>query len=81
MENSRVVELQLGALPPGGYTAMARVEGGAEARLNFACELGGTAFADSRPDPDLIGLQVLIDIDAIFEFIFHPELFQVEIIL
>ncbi len=30
---------------------MARVEGGAEARLNFACELGGTAFADSRPDP------------------------------
>jgi len=51
VDNSRVVELQLGALPPGGYTAMARVEGGAEARLNFACELGGTAFADSRPDP------------------------------
>jgi hypothetical protein len=51
VDNSAVVELQVAGLPPGGYTATARIEGGAEARLNFACEPGGAAFADSRPDP------------------------------
>ncbi len=52
VNNSTVVELQIAGLPPGGYAATTRVEGGAEARLNFACEPGGVAFADSRPDSD-----------------------------
>ena len=50
LDNSRVAEVPIVGLPRGGYTAVAQVEAGAQARLNFACEPGGSALADSRPD-------------------------------
>ena len=50
LDNSRVAEVHIAGLPRGGYAAVAQVEAGAQARLNFACEPGGSALADSRPD-------------------------------
>ncbi len=46
-----VAELELGALPAGGYSARVRVGDGPATRHDFACEEGGAAWADSRPDP------------------------------
>jgi hypothetical protein len=45
------VEVPLGKLEPGGYVARVRVGKAPPARLDFACEKGGDAWADSRPDP------------------------------
>jgi uncharacterized membrane protein len=45
-----VVELPLPALPAGGYSALLRVGEGATTRRDFACEVGGDEWADSRPD-------------------------------
>jgi len=45
------VDLPLPALAAGGYTARLRLAGGATTRHDFACEVGGDEWADSRPDP------------------------------
>ncbi|MBK7581770.1 MAG: hypothetical protein IPI67_16375 [Myxococcales bacterium] len=44
------VDVPLGKLEPGGYVARVKVGQSPPARLDFACEKGGEAFADSRPD-------------------------------
>jgi uncharacterized membrane protein len=46
--------LPLGALTEGGYTATVHIGSSPPARFDFACESGGPAFADSRPDPALL---------------------------
>lgn len=50
------VEVKLGDLVAGAYTAIARINGGLAARLDFFCEEGGAALADSRPDPERLRL-------------------------
>jgi uncharacterized membrane protein len=50
LDDSGVVTVQLPGLRRGGFCATARLDGGAESRLNFLCEKGGVAMADSRPD-------------------------------
>jgi uncharacterized membrane protein len=47
---SGVVEIEIGALTAGGYTARARVGQAPATRFDFACERGGSAWSDSRPD-------------------------------
>jgi uncharacterized membrane protein len=47
-----VVEVPLGILKAGAYTASARINGGLATRLGFACESGGAALSDSRPDSE-----------------------------
>jgi len=49
---SGVLELELGELPAGGYSASARVGAAPPTRYDFACERGGPAWSDSRPDPE-----------------------------
>lgn len=44
----------LGALSEGGYSATVRIGSAPPARFDFACERGGAAFADSRPDAALL---------------------------
>jgi hypothetical protein len=46
------VELDLPALPEGGYTAKVTFGTGPSTSLDFACEAGGDEWADPRPDPD-----------------------------
>ena len=46
--------LPLGVLSEGGYTATVHIGNAPPARFDFACESGGPAFADSRPDPGLL---------------------------
>jgi uncharacterized membrane protein len=46
--------LQLGVLTEGGYTATVHIGSSPPARFDFACESGGPAFADSRPDAALL---------------------------
>jgi uncharacterized membrane protein len=46
--------LPLGVLTEGGYSATVRIGNAPPARFDFACERGGAAFADSRPDPALL---------------------------
>jgi hypothetical protein len=50
LPSSGVVELEAGPLAAGGYTARARVGEAPPTRFDFACERGGEAFSDSRPD-------------------------------
>ncbi len=47
---SGVVEIEIGPLAAGGYTARARVGQAPATRFDFACERGGSAWSDSRPD-------------------------------
>ncbi len=44
------VDVPLGKLEPGGYVARVKVGQAPPARLDFACEKGGEAFSDARPD-------------------------------
>ncbi len=44
----------LGVLGEGGYSATVRIGNAPPTRFDFACERGGAAFADSRPDPSLM---------------------------
>jgi len=44
------VLLEPGSLEPGGYSAKVRVGQAPATRFDFACERGGVAFSDSRPD-------------------------------
>jgi len=46
------LELDLGVLEVGGYSASARVGAAPPTRFDFACERGGPAWSDSRPDPE-----------------------------
>lgn len=46
------LELEFGSLSAGAYSATARIDAGMAARIDFACEAGGIAMADSRPDPE-----------------------------
>jgi uncharacterized membrane protein len=48
------VELDLGKLEPGGYSALAKVGAAPPTRFDFGCEKGGAAWADSRPDAELL---------------------------
>jgi len=52
LEGKSEVEVPLGVLSAGAYSATARIGGGMSARVGFACEAGGVALADSRPDPE-----------------------------
>jgi hypothetical protein len=45
------VRWELGRLAVGGYSARMRVGDAPPTRFDFACEDGGRAYADSRPDP------------------------------
>jgi len=45
-----LLAFQLPDLPAGGYAARVRVGGAPPSRYVFACEVGGEAHADSRPD-------------------------------
>ncbi len=45
------VEMNVGSLDPGGYTARVRIGAAPATRFDFSCEKGGEAWADSRPDP------------------------------
>jgi uncharacterized membrane protein len=49
--NQRSLDVELGVLPAGAYSALARLGEEPAARFDFACESGGTAWADTRPDP------------------------------
>lgn len=40
----------LPALPPGGFTARAKLRGGFSTTFDFACEAGSDEWADVRPD-------------------------------
>jgi hypothetical protein len=44
--------LVLEPLEAGGYTAKVRVGAAPPTRHDFACEKGGEAFSDPRPDPE-----------------------------
>ena len=44
--------MPLSNLDAGAYTAIAHINGGLAARLDFFCEAGGAALADSRGDPE-----------------------------
>jgi uncharacterized membrane protein len=46
------LRVDAGRLPVGGYEARLKVGAAPPLRFDFACEAGGVAFADSRPDPD-----------------------------
>lgn len=46
------IDLALPALAAGGYSARLRVGSGPATRRDFACEVGGDEWADSRPDGD-----------------------------
>ena len=48
------VEIPIGRLAPGGYTARVRVGAAPPTRYDFACERGGKAWSDSRPNPELL---------------------------
>jgi uncharacterized membrane protein len=50
--NGATVELPLPELAPGGYSVRVRIGAAPPTRHDFACERGGPAFSDSRPDPD-----------------------------
>jgi uncharacterized membrane protein len=45
------LHVDAGRLRAGGYSARMRFGAAPPTRLDFACEDGGRAFADSRPDP------------------------------
>ncbi|MFO7180217.1 MAG: glutamine amidotransferase [Pseudomonadota bacterium] len=50
MPASGSVVVDVGPLAPGGYSAHARVGKAPATRFDFACERGGSAWGDSRPD-------------------------------
>ncbi len=53
-EGGGIVEVPLGLLEAGGYFAKVQVGATTKTRRSFACEEGGEAWADSRPDPALL---------------------------
>ncbi len=51
VKDERSVDVDFGPLPSGAYSALARLGDEPATRFDFACESGGTAWADTRPDP------------------------------
>lgn len=63
-ESHKVIKKQLGdvsgasidvtvdGLSPGGYAAEVRIGSAPATRRDFGCEKGGSAWADTRPDPE-----------------------------
>jgi uncharacterized membrane protein len=49
-DSTEPVEIRVLGLKAGGYTAKARIGEAPPSRHDFACERGGAAWADSRPD-------------------------------
>jgi hypothetical protein len=49
--DANVVSFAMQPLEAGGYTARLRTGAGETTRYDFACEVGGDEWADSRPDP------------------------------
>jgi uncharacterized membrane protein len=49
-DSTEPVEIRVPGLKAGGYTAKARIGEAPPSRHDFACERGGAAWADSRPD-------------------------------
>ena len=49
--DSTTADFPMQPLDAGGYTARLRVGSGEATRYDFACEVGGDEWADSRPDP------------------------------
>src|SRR5262249_13552152 len=53
------IEIPIGRLDAGGYSATVEVGGGGHTasttRRDFACEKGGDEWADTRPDADRLG--------------------------
>jgi uncharacterized membrane protein len=49
-DSTEPVEIRVPGLKAGGYTAKARIGEAPPSRHDFACERGGVAWADSRPD-------------------------------
>jgi uncharacterized membrane protein len=56
VKDEKSVDVDLGSLPAGAYSALARIGDGPGTRFDFACEAGGTAMADTRPDPDRLAI-------------------------
>jgi uncharacterized membrane protein len=48
------IEIDLGKLEAGGYSAQAKIGAAPPTRFDFGCEKGGAAWADSRPDAELL---------------------------
>jgi uncharacterized membrane protein len=46
------VDMTVERLEPGGYTGRVRLGAAPATRHDFACERGGAAWSDSRPDPE-----------------------------
>jgi uncharacterized membrane protein len=76
------VEVAIGSLDVGGYTAKVRIGAAPPTRYDFGCELGGEAWSDSRPDADRLARIASLtkgkavawdDVDALPE----PELTQI----
>lgn len=51
-QSGPTLHVDAGEFRAGGYSARMRVGEAPPTRLDFACEDGGRAFADSRPDPE-----------------------------
>jgi hypothetical protein len=49
-DGAEPTEIHISGLQAGGYTAKVRIGEAPPSRHDFACERGGNAFADSRPD-------------------------------
>jgi uncharacterized membrane protein len=49
-DGAEPAEIHISGLQAGGYTAKVRIGEAPPSRHDFACERGGSAFADSRPD-------------------------------
>jgi uncharacterized membrane protein len=47
---SGATRIDLGALEPGGWSVLVRIGAAPPTRLDFACERGGAAWSDVRPD-------------------------------
>jgi hypothetical protein len=47
-----VTDIAVPKLDAGGYTARVRIGAAPPTRQDFACERAGSAWSDSRPDPD-----------------------------
>ncbi len=52
LNGAAAIDMRLDSMPEGAYAALARINSGLAARLDFACERGGMALADSRPDAE-----------------------------
>jgi len=50
VKDERSLDIELGTFSAGAYSALVRLGEEPAARFDFACEAGGTAWADTRPD-------------------------------